>query len=942
MKTQVLSILTFLTICIGVHAQTFDWETAYHGADTPNGSGYTNNRVIQQFTTPYESVIFTTPNATPINLSNVGQGTTGLSVLNAAYETSVDATFGNPINVQTIKVFGDTSNENWTFKGKDAGGNVTSTTTATVTNTASVITLNFTNVKVLEITRTNGTIGTFAVDDIVFTPYVAPIVTIPDANFKAYLVGNYAINTNYDAEIQVSEAAAFTGLINCTSLSISDLTGIEAFTNITSLYCSNNSLTSLDISSLTSLGNLECQYNALTSLDISNNSLYTLYCNNNQITSLDISTNTAMTEFDCSNNALTYLNAANLSNTFSYYFNAVTNPNLTCIQVDDVAWSNANWSTAIDATASFSTNCSACIVNIPDANFKAYLVGNTSINTNNDTEIQCSEATAFTGNMYCPSLSISDLTGIEAFTNLTRLTCSDNALTSIDVSNNTALEFLDCEDNSLTNLDVSNNTALDYLVCGDNSLTNLDVSNNTALEGLICDNNSLTSLNVSSNTALDALMFHNNQIASIDISSNTLLTSLHCYANLLTSLDVSANIYLYDLYCSFNSLTSLDVSGNPNLRFLDCTSNSLTSLNVANGNNASFPPPSFQPFKATNNPDLTCIQIDAGFTPPSNWLKDATASFSTNCSACVVNIPDANFKAYLVGNSAINTNGDTEIQCSEATAYTGLINCASLSISDLTGIEAFTNITQLNCSGNNLTSLDVSANTALTLIYAQYNNLTNLDVSNNILLEEFSYGANSIPFVDISNNTAITHLYVYDNPLTGLNLSNNTNLSILWAYEASLTTLDLSANVNLFEIYLDDNALTSLNVANGNNTYIGTDFFATGNPNLTCIQVDDVAYSTTNWIYIDATASYSTNCSTLSVDNFILNEVSLYPNPTTTVLNIKMNSNLKRATIYSVLGAKILETTSKNIPVSNLQNGMYLIKIEADNGSISTKKFLKK
>ncbi|MGB0981339.1 MAG: T9SS type A sorting domain-containing protein, partial [Winogradskyella sp.] len=58
-------------------------------------------------------------------------------------------------------------------------------------------------------------------------------------------------------------------------------------------------------------------------------------------------------------------------------------------------------------------------------------------------------------------------------------------------------------------------------------------------------------------------------------------------------------------------------------------------------------------------------------------------------------------------------------------------------------------------------------------------------------------------------------------------------------------------------------------------------------------------------------------------------------------LNIKMNSNLKRATIYSVLGAKVLETTSKTITTSNLKNGMYLIKIETENGSISTKRFIK-
>ena len=52
-------------------------------------------------------------------------------------------------------------------------------------------------------------------------------VNIPDANFKAYLVGDNTINTNQDSEIQVSEAAAFTGLIYCPNQNISDLTGNE-------------------------------------------------------------------------------------------------------------------------------------------------------------------------------------------------------------------------------------------------------------------------------------------------------------------------------------------------------------------------------------------------------------------------------------------------------------------------------------------------------------------------------------------------------------------------------------------------------------------------------------------------------------------------------------------------------------------------------------------
>jgi hypothetical protein len=58
-----------------------------------------------------------------------------------------------------------------------------------------------------------------------------------------------------------------------------------------------------------------------------------------------------------------------------------------------------------------------------------------------------------------------------------------------------------------------------------------------------------------------------------------------------------------------------------------------------------------------------------------------------------VYIPDANFKAYLVGNALINTNGDGEIQLIEANVFNGQIECSYLNISDLTGIEEFSSLT---------------------------------------------------------------------------------------------------------------------------------------------------------------------------------------------------------------------------------------------------------
>ena len=185
-------------------------------------------------------------------------------------------------------------------------------------------------------------------------------VNIPDANFKAYLVGNTAINTNGDTEIQVSEATAFGGSIICTNMNISNLTGIEDFIALTTLGCSMNQLTALDLSNNTSLTALSCATNQLTSLDVSNNTALTsLSCYLNHLTSLDVSSNTVLTTFNCFDNQLTSLDVRNGNNT-NMSFVIYNNPNLNCIDVDDMAWSTTNWTVAngiIDPQHYFNNNC---------------------------------------------------------------------------------------------------------------------------------------------------------------------------------------------------------------------------------------------------------------------------------------------------------------------------------------------------------------------------------------------------------------------------------------------------------------------------------------------------------------------------------------------------------------------------------------------------------
>ena len=194
--------------------------------------------------------------------------------------------------------------------------------------------------------------------------------------------------------------------------------------------------------------------------------------------------------------------------------------------------------------------------NFPDDAFREYLK---KFDVNHDRKLAPAERNAVK-EIDVRSKNISNLYGIQFFPNLKSLICSNNQLTSLDVHENTALEYLACTQNKLTSLDVSNNTALDELYCYRNQLTSLDVRQNTALKTLCCYQNQLTSLNVSKNAELEVLWCYENPLTSLDVRQNTQLKVLGCSENQLTSLDVSQNTALEYLACRQNKLASLDVS----------------------------------------------------------------------------------------------------------------------------------------------------------------------------------------------------------------------------------------------------------------------------------------------------------------------------------------------------------------------------------------------
>ena len=197
---------------------------------------------------------------------------------------------------------------------------------------------------------------------------------------------------------------------------------------------------------------------------------------------------------------------------------------------------------------------------------------------------------------------IKSLKGIEYFSAMTKLVCSRNQLTELDLSKNTALTWLECNGNHLTELDLSNNPELTYLDCQSNELMTLDVSNSikltelnsfdnqlttlnvsgcSALTLLKCYCNPLTELNVSGCTSLTTMWVSDNQLLALNVSDCTSLSTLRCYNNQLKQLDVSKNKNLTDLRCGENQLTQLDVSKNTMLKELRCEDNQLTALDLS-------------------------------------------------------------------------------------------------------------------------------------------------------------------------------------------------------------------------------------------------------------------------------------------------------------------------------------------------------------------------
>ncbi|MBQ7435372.1 MAG: leucine-rich repeat protein [Oscillospiraceae bacterium] len=348
-------------------------------------------------------------------------------------------------------------------------------------------------------------------------------------------------------------------------------------------------------------------------------------------------------------------------------------------------------------------------------------------------------------------------------------------------------------------------TALQYLFCNYNKLTSLDLKQNKSLMALSCQANELTSLDLSNHSSLSILWCNENHLTTLDLLGASSLGWLDCSNNQLTEPNLFRGLSLSILHCYGNLLPYLDISSCPALQ--ECVKTGTMTIDDDH----------IRHYKT----DTQELATDDGL-----MLTGGAAVASVNS----VNFPDFAFRSYVSDNFDVDRDS---ILSEMEVATTFYIICQNAGIKDLTGVEYFTSTIGLDCSGNELVELDVSANSKLILLLCSNNKLVSLNVSGCIFwdlscynneLEELNLSDCKARFITCYNNklssldvSGITQLYKLDcrdNQLKNLTLGNNAELNLLLCSSNQLEMLDLSGCAALTTLECGINPLTALDLSN--------------------------------------------------------------------------------------------------------------------------------
>ena len=629
---------------------------------------------------------------------------------------------------------------------------------------------------------------------------------------------------------------------------------------------------------------------------------------------------------------------------------------------------------AFAANTEIDFNSPDFVLKFKDAEFQRFLKERCDTNHNGKLDAQELNITEMT---IPDDYKIRNLEGIRFFENLEKLDCHGIGLTTLNVGKNFKLRELDCSYNQLKNSIEILSVGLKILNCSHNNLTSMDLGILSGLklkevdcsynkiwrivmrseEELVkfdCSNNELMALDVSRCYQLKQLNCSVNQLVELDVKNQTNLTLLDCHHNELTELNVSKNQNLASLTCDGNQLTTLDLSKNTSLSHLSCAENRLAYVDFshmvgstinADGNrhpiavltNGTFDLntlPGFDVGKASNwhggSVSGTTLSVKAGANEVS-YRYDCgkgvkpTFIFETSLPINENNFPDPNFRDYIKTYIA----GGSNVLTVEERSKVEIININKKDISSLKGIEAFPNLTELDCGNNSIQKLDLRQNPKLKTLKCNKNQLTHLDLSknpdidylicsdnqleqldvshlkdlvtldcshndlaqldvkNSIFLETLNCSANQLTELDadVKHKTRLVSVECQNNQLTTLILGENKGLKKLNCAHNQLTQLNLNNMISLKELRCQNNQLTALDVSSSPDltTLVLKDNHLTSlnldsNPNLELTPYTDIYHSDFNNVYtVTLNPDRTFDLSTLP-GNFEINRVTKWIN----------------------------------------------------------------
>ena len=243
------------------------------------------------------------------------------------------------------------------------------------------------------------------------------------------------------------------------------------------------------------------------------------------------------------------------------------------------------------------------------------------------------------------------------------------------------------------------------------------------------------------------------------------------------------------------------------------------------------------------------------FLPFSAFAANTEIDF--NSPDFVLKFQDAEFQRFLKERCDTNHNGKLDAQELNITEMT---ITDDYKIRNLEGIRFFENLEKLDCHGIGLTTLNVGKNfklreldcsynqlkdylpilsSGLKILNCSHNNLTSMDLGilSGLKLEEvdcsynkiwrivmrseeelikFDCSNNELMALDVSRCYQLKQLNCSVNQLVELDVKNQTNLTLLDCHHNELTELDVSRNQNLASLTCDGNQLTTLDLSKNN------------------------------------------------------------------------------------------------------------------------------